>query len=88
MLKQAKHLIQKTYHVNPLLCPNFLESIRIILLIDDSQIIKKILKHLDLWEVKRKPPPRANGPPTEAIIIYDQSPAPSADDPPSLFSTR
>jgi hypothetical protein len=33
-----------------------------------------------LWEVKRKPPPRANGPPTEAIIIYDQSPAPSADD--------
>jgi len=61
---------------------------RIISLIDDSEIIKKILKHLDLWDVKRKPPPRANGPPTEAIIIYDQSPAPSADDPASLLIPR
>jgi hypothetical protein len=42
---------------------------RIISLIDDSEIIKKILKHLDLWDVKRKPPPRANGPPTEAIDL-------------------
>jgi hypothetical protein len=44
--------------------------------------------HLGLWDVKRKPPPRANGPPTEAIIIYDESSAPSADDPPSIYSTR
>jgi hypothetical protein len=40
----------------------------------------KILKHLDLWDVKRKPPPYASGPPPEAVIIYDESPAPSADD--------
>jgi len=53
---------------------------RIISLIDDSQIIKKILKHLGLWDVKRKPPPRANGPPTESFIIYDESSSPSADD--------
>jgi hypothetical protein len=53
---------------------------KIISFIDDSEIIKKILKHLGLWDVKRKPPPRANGPPTEAIIIYDESSAPSADD--------
>ena len=53
---------------------------RIIAFIEDEQLVKKILKHLGLWDVKRKPPPRANGPPTEAIIIYDQSPAPSADD--------
>jgi len=78
--KNWARLIQKIYHVNPLLCPKCLGSMRIISLIDDSEIIKKILKHLDLWDVKRKPPPRANGPPTEAIIIYDQSPAPSADD--------
>jgi hypothetical protein len=48
--------------------------------IDDSEIIKKILKHLDLWDVKRKPPPRANGPPTESFIIYDESSSLSADD--------
>jgi hypothetical protein len=33
-----------------------------------------------LWDVKRKPLPRANGPPTEAFIIYDESSSPSADD--------
>jgi len=48
--------------------------------IEDSEIIKKILKHLDLWDVRRKPPARANGPPTEAFIIYDQSSSPGADD--------
>jgi hypothetical protein len=53
---------------------------RIIAFIEDQQIVKKILQHLDLWYVKRKPPPRANGPPTEAIIIYEESSAPSADD--------
>ncbi len=53
---------------------------KIISMIDDSEIIKKILNHLGLWDVKRKPPPRANGPPTEAIIVYDESSSPSADD--------
>ena len=78
--KNWARLIQKIYHVNPLLCPKCLGSMRIISLIDDSEIIKKILKHLDLWDVKRKPPPRSNDPPLEAIIIYDESSAPSADD--------
>jgi hypothetical protein len=43
-------------------------------------ISKKILNHLGLWDVKRKPPPRANGPPTESFIIYDESSSPGADD--------
>jgi hypothetical protein len=29
-------------------------------IIDDSEIIKKILKHPGFWDVKRKPAPRAN----------------------------
>jgi hypothetical protein len=33
-----------------------------------------------LWDVKRKPPPRANGPPTESFIIYDEFSSPGADD--------
>jgi hypothetical protein len=52
----------------------------IISFIDDSEIVKKILKHLNLWDVKRKPPPRANGPPAESFIIYDESSSPGADD--------
>ena len=58
-----------------------LGSVRIISLIDDEEIIKKILKHLNLWDVKRKPPPCANPRRrTEAFIIRDQYSAPSADE--------
>jgi hypothetical protein len=48
--------------------------------IENQQIVKKILQHLDLWHVKRLPPPRSNDPPFEAIIIYDESSSPGADD--------
>ncbi len=61
---------------------------RIISSIDDQQLVKKILKHLSLWDVKHKPPARAHGPPTEAFIIYDECSSPSADDPPSLLMLR
>ena len=30
------------------------------LFIEDKQLVKKTLKHLNLWDVKRKPTPRAN----------------------------
>jgi len=53
---------------------------KIISCIEDEQLVKKILKHLYLWDVKRKPPPCTNGPPTKTFIIYDQSSSPSADD--------
>ena len=78
--KNWARLIQKIYNVDPLLCPKCLGSVRIIAFIEDQQIVKKILQHLDLWHVKRKPPARANGPPAEAFIIYDESSSPSADD--------
>ena len=78
--KNWARLIQKIYNVDPLLCPKCMGSMKIISFIDDSEIIKKILKHLDLWEVGRKPPPRANGPPNESSIIYDEPSSPSADD--------
>jgi len=35
---------------------------------DDQQLVKKILKHLSLLDVKHKPPARANGPPTETYF--------------------
>jgi hypothetical protein len=53
---------------------------RIIAFVDDSEAIEKILRHLGLWHVKRKPPPKAHGPPIEAFIIYDDSPTPGLDD--------
>ena len=77
--KNWARLIQKIYNVNPLVCSKCLGSMKIISFIDDSEIIKKILNHLGLWDVKRKPPPRANSPPTESSIIYDDSSSPDAD---------
>ena len=49
---------------------------------------KKILKHLGLWDVKRKPRPVANAPPIDVFPAYDEQPEPSADDPASLLSPR
>ena len=43
-------------------------------------VLKKILKHLGLWDVKRKPQPVANAPPIDVFHAYDQQPGPSADD--------
>jgi len=43
-------------------------------------LVKKILTHPDLWDVKHRPPPRANSPPTESFILYDESSSPGADD--------
>ena len=49
--------------------------------LDNKVLINiKILKHLALWEVGRKPPARANSPPTESFVIYDESSSPCADD--------
>ena len=68
---------------------------RVIAAIEDSDVIKKILKHLDLWEVKRKPRPVANAPPGDLFPAYlpvrrtqtgDEQPGPSVDDPPRFFA--
>ena len=61
---------------------------RVIAFIEDEDVIKKILKHLGLWEVKRKPLPRANAPPVDVFPAYDDQPGPCADDPPSVWILR
>ncbi len=78
--KNWARLIQKIYNVNPLLCIKCSGSMRIIAFIDDEQLVEKILKHLSLWDVKRKPLPRTNSPPNESFILHDESSVPSADD--------
>ena len=46
-------LIQKVYEVDPLECAHCGARIRIIALIDNAEIIERILRHLNLWD----PPP-------------------------------
>ena len=73
-------LIQKIYHVDPLLCPKCKGSMRIISFIDDTEIVKKILKHLELWEIRQRPPPRAKAPPLNIHVDYTDSQIPSYED--------
>jgi hypothetical protein len=51
-------LIQKIYEVDPLTCPKCKGPMRVSAVIDDREVIRKILDHLGLWAVKPTPPPR------------------------------
>ena len=74
-------LIQKIYEVDPLTCPKCSGEMKVISVIEDEEVIKKILKHLGLWEVKSRPPPkRANAPPPEIHTDYCHSQVPLSED--------
>jgi len=73
-------LIQKIYEVDPLVCPKCSGNMKVIAFIEKPDVIKKILKHLGLWHVKRKPQPLAHGPPANQLPLYDDSSGPSVDD--------
>jgi hypothetical protein len=36
---------------------------KIISFIEDEEVMEKILKHLGLWDLKARPPPKAKTPP-------------------------
>jgi hypothetical protein len=66
--------------VDLLLCPKCSGNMKVIEFIEKPDVIKKILKHLDLWHVKRKPRPPAHAPPVHTRPLFDESSAPSAED--------
>ena len=43
-------LIQKVYEVDPLECVNCGSNMRIIALIDNVDVVERILRHLDQWD--------------------------------------
>jgi hypothetical protein len=72
-LSASGGLIQKIYEWYPLTCPKYQGRMRIIAFIEDPEVINKILKHLDLWNLKARPPPRANAPPNNIEPHLDYS---------------
>lgn len=74
-------LIRKIYEVDPLTCPKCQGRMRITAFIQDNEVIKKILKHLGLWEIKPRPPPKSTGlpKPLEYSIYYSVSQLPASD---------
>jgi len=71
--KNWARLIQKIYEIDPLTCPKCSSQMRVISVIDDEDVIKKILKHLGLWDQKARPPPKATGPPKIQEYSVDYS---------------
>jgi hypothetical protein len=52
--KRWRDLILRVWHVDPLRCPVCNNPMRVIALIDDPAVVRKILRHLGLWH---DPPP-------------------------------
>jgi hypothetical protein len=73
-------LIQKIYELDLLTCPKCQGRMRILAFIENDQLIKKILKHLGLWEVKARPPPRGNPSPSNIHIDYSYPQVPTSED--------
>jgi len=55
--KNRARLIQKIYEADPLVCPKCKGAMRIISFIEDQQVIREILTHLELRLVRSRPPP-------------------------------
>ncbi len=55
-------LIRKVYEADPLVCPKCQGPMRVIALIDDPAVVRRILEHLRRWA----PEPPGRGPPLEA----------------------
>ena len=55
--KNWSRLIQKIYHADPLVCLKCAGKMRIISFIEEPDVIKAILLHLDLWAVRNHDPP-------------------------------
>ena len=73
-------LIHKVYEVDPLECPKCKGPMRVIALIDDKTVIRKILTHLGLWVARiaapRGPAPPAPDPPRPVAPILTYHPVP------------
>ena len=62
-----RELIKKVWEADPLLCPICSREMRIVALIDDREVIERILRHLGLWDQGVRVTP-ATGPPPQTVI--------------------
>jgi hypothetical protein len=73
-------LIQKIYEVDPLTCPKCSGKMKILSFIEDLEVVKKVLKHLGLWDIKARPPPKATATSPDFHIDYSDSQVPPCED--------
>ncbi|MGH8767803.1 MAG: hypothetical protein ACREVT_06410, partial [Burkholderiales bacterium] len=72
-------LIRKVYEADPLECPKCRGRMRVIALIDDPTVTRRILEHLGCWAPEpseRGPPGQAPDWPANAVIPLTYHPVP------------
>ena len=65
--------------MDPLTCPKCQGRMKIIAFIEDEEVIEKILKHLGLWKIKARPPPKVKTPSMRIQLDYSDSQISSPD---------
>ena len=88
--KKWRELIKKVWEADPLICPDCQREMRIVSLIDERDVIEKMLKCLGLWQqgVRVDPQQQSGTDPPGGDWIYepvDQDPFPDYDTEPVLF---
>ena len=63
-----RELIKKVWEADPLLCPKCSREMRIVALIDEQDVIKRILGHLGLWEQGVRVDSGTDPPPGHPVI--------------------
>lgn len=66
----------------PYTCPKCAGTTKVISVIENEDIIKKILKYLGLWDCKARPPPKRKKPAgvAEPFLDYSVSQLPASED--------
>jgi len=63
-----RELIKKVWEADPMLCPKCSREMRIVALIDEREVIERILRHLGLWEEGVRLNPARAPPEVERIV--------------------
>ena len=79
--KKWRDLILQVWHTDPLICPKCQHQMRVIAVIDQRQVVEKILHHLGQWNgtpilAPARAPPEANAGPWTREPCEDVDPMP------------
>jgi hypothetical protein len=80
LTRRWARLIKKIYEISPLVCKKCGGEMKVISVITDYEIRKKILKHLGLWNQRiHTPPPLPNFHPPPATDFFPEEESYSQD---------
>ncbi len=66
-----RELIKKLWEVDPLSCPRCHHEMKIISLINQPEVIERILRHLGLWKQQTAPSGRKEKPPEHGPVVIE-----------------